>query len=314
MKENSGSIEVQRSTSAYWFACVDFEVLDDERLTPIEKVVFCLLCRYTNWRDRECYPSIKTIAQKAKCSEYSVQKALKRLEELGLIERKERFVNGRQTTSLYKIVGFEAPCYKDEQEGDGGSTTLTPPSTTLTDGGQRDVPPINDIQNNDIISLTGEAELPDSEFPLVFQDGECVLQAPEPEKKSVISADEVCTPDDAPNIMRPTAEFFLLKTGRKGLTWEEISALRELAATQYPARVQKEIDTAVKRFLKHGQSLGTLTLGYIVGSLKHQSSRSAKKAKPKPSETPMLTNDNADEEMAKIEAMLAKFEEAQNER
>ena len=46
------------------------------------------------------------------------------------------------------------------QKEEGGSTTLTPPSTTLTDGGQRDVPPINDIQNNDIISLTGGSQSP----------------------------------------------------------------------------------------------------------------------------------------------------------
>lgn len=330
-KTNENSIDIQRNPSVYWFACVDFAVLDDERLSPIEKVVFCMLCRYTNWHDRKCYPSIKTIAQKAKCSEYSVQKALKRLIELGLIERQERFVNGRQTTSLYKIIGFEAPCYKDEQESKGGSTTLTPPPTTLTDGGQSDVPPINYIQNNDIIYSTREAELPnstDSEFPLVFQDGECVLQTPEPElekkSKPVINADEVCTPDDAPEIMKTTAELLLLKTGRENLTWNEISALRALSATHYPSRVQKEIETACERFKRKGRSLSTLTFDYIAGSLQHQQTRltaKTRKAKDKthaevvkkaneelkPKENQPCTDEEADEEMAKIEAMQAKL-------
>lgn len=193
MEETSKDVSliIQRSPTAFWFACVDVDVLEDERLTPIEKVVFSLICRYANPQTRAAYPSIKTLAQKANCSEFSVQKAIKHLIEFGLIERQERFIGGRQTTSLYKIIGFEAPCYRLPKK-DGGSTILTPPPSTLTDGGQRDVPQ-KDTSMKDIISLTGEAELPDSEFPLVFQDGECVLQAPDPETKSAINADEGIT-------------------------------------------------------------------------------------------------------------------------
>lgn len=107
-------------------------------------------------------------------------------------------------------------------------------------------------------SLTREAELPDSDNP-----------------------NETCTPDDAPEIMKSTAEYLLLKTGRKALTWDEISDLRALSASNYPSRVQKEIDTACERFRRKNRDLKTLTLGYIAGSLQSQVSRSATGRKAK---------------------------------
>ena len=158
-------------------------------------------------------------------------------------------------------------------------------------------------------SLTGEAQLPD-DFPLIFENGQPVT--PEPSR----NPKEVCTPDDAPDIMKSTAELFLHKTGRQGLTWDEVSALRDLAATQYPSRVQKEIDTAVKRFIKRGQSLSALTIGYIAGSLSHQPSRNRKR-KLKPEiipEVPNCSAEQAEAEMAEIEALQAKFDAEARER
>ena len=104
----------------------------------------------------------------------------------------------------------------------------------------------------------------------------------------------------------------MYKTGRKGLTWDEISALRKLSATQFPARVNKEIDTAVKRFLKRGQPLSELTFGYIAGSLSHQPTRGKKHKLPKtakPAEVPECTDAEAEAEMAEIEAFLAELDE-----
>ena len=143
-------------------------------------------------------------------------------------------------------------------------------------------------------------------MPLVFENGQPVT----PEESQPDNPNEVCTPDDAPEIMKSTAELFLHKTGRKALTWEEISALRELSVTQYPTRVQKEIDTAVKRFMKLGRSLSTLTFGYIAGSLSNQPTRTRRR-KRKPEilpEVPVCTDEQADAEMAEIEALQAKFD------
>ena len=112
--------------------------------------------------------------------------------------------------------------------------------------------------------------------------------------------------DYAPDIMRPTAEYFLFKTGRKGLRWEEVSVLRTLSATQYPTRVNKEIERACERFKKRNQSLLCLTLMYIAAALKSQPTW-GNKAKQKV-QAPTA------EETAKREAEIrARIEELQDE-
>lgn len=317
------NFEVRRD---FWFACVDIDVLEDDRLTPIEKIVFCLLCRFVNLGNRDCFPSVKKIAEKANCSEFSVQKALKKLVDLGLIERQERFINGRQTTSLYKIIGFRASCYEHNRESEGGSTRLTPPPTTLTDGGQSDVPPYNDIQNNDIYYSTREANLPNSTEPEKSKELE-----PETEPKKNQCSDNSenqknvdkavnSNPEEhfalgaAPSIMQPTARYLLQRTGRKYLAWEEILALRELSASQMPARVQKEIDRACERFQRQGKPLSSLRFEYIASALRNQPTRGKKsknkqpEAMKKTQEIRTCTNEQAEAEMARIEELQAKFD------
>lgn len=289
----------RENTKGYWFACVDREVAVDPTLSPIDKAVFAVLCAHADNDSRECYLKVATIAYEAGCSERSVQNSLKKLEELGIIERKARFENNKQLSSLYRIIGYKAPCYATQGDapspigaGDalGGCTTCTQNENHF-----------NDIKD----SLTREAPLPDEPI-LVFEDGQPV-DSPKPDNPK-----EVYPPDDAPEIMKSTAELFLHKTGRQGLTWDEISALRELSATQFPSRVQKEIDTAVKRFLKRGQPLSQLTFGYIAGSLSHQPTRGKRRKLPKtakPLPVPECTDEQAEAEMAEIAALQAKFDE-----
>ena len=144
-------------------------------------------------------------------------------------------------------------------------------------------------------------------------------KAPEPAcepEKGIISPDnpeETYEPEQAPEVMQPTARYLLQRTGRKNLAWSEISALRELAASQYPTRVNKEIDKAVERFTRQGRDLKTLRFEYIASALAHQPTYKKKsKSKveaPQQQEIATCTNDNADEEMARIEALQAKFDE-----
>ena len=237
---------------------MDSVVMTDPTLSPIDKAVFGVLCVHAGIESRQCFLKVKTIATEASCSERSVQNSLKTLEDRGIIKRTERFKEGSQVSSSYQIIGREAPCYTE-----AGCNDFTLPRTTCTRGVQETTPRINEKSLNDIKdSLTREAPLP---------------VQPEPEQPSP----EI--PEDIPDIMRPTAEYFLLKTGRKTLTEAEISSLRELSAHQYPSRVQKEIDRACERFRRKGNSLDTLTLSYIAASLRNQPTRGRKfRAKPKP--------------------------------
>ncbi|MBR0034297.1 MAG: hypothetical protein IJP54_01355, partial [Synergistaceae bacterium] len=66
------------------------------------------------------------------------------------------------------------------------------------------------------------------------------------------------------------------------------------------------------RFLKRGQPLSELTMGYIAGSLSHQPTRGKKRKLPKtakPSPVPECTDEQAEAEMAEIAALQAKFDE-----
>ncbi|MBQ6983007.1 MAG: helix-turn-helix domain-containing protein [Synergistaceae bacterium] len=244
---------------------MDSVVMTDPTLSPIDKAVFGVLCVHAGLESRQCFLKVKTIANEASCSERSAQNSLKTLEERGIIERTERFKEGSQVSSSYQIIGREAPCYTEI-----GCNDFTPPRTECTRGVQETTPRINEKSLNDTKdSLTREAELPTSEeLPI----------PPIPE-----SPTESFSPEDVPEIMRSTAEYLLLKTGRKTLTEPEISALRELSAHQYPSRVQKEIDRACERFRRKGNSLETLTFSYIAGALRNQPTlkkKSSTKSKP----------------------------------
>ena len=75
-----------------------------------------------------------------------------------------------------------------------------------------------------------------------------------------------------PEIMRATARYLLLRTNRKNLSQKDIEYLKVLAENHMPARVQKEIDTCVERFIKNGKRLNTMNFGYIAACLSNQKS------------------------------------------
>ena len=289
-------MDSRNDNADFWFAKVDADVVRDKELSLTARLIFTILCTFADKDKRGCWPSNEAVAEAAGVSKSTVIRACKELEARGVIARSDRFNDGGQTSSYTRIVGHNASCYD-------GVVPMTPPRST------DDTPPVAQMTHGTRInerekdSLTGEAPLPDC--PVVFENGQPVTQdSPKP-----ANPEETHTPDEAPEVMKSTAELLLLKTGRTGLSWEEISALRTLSATQYPSRVQKEIDRAITRFNRKGRPLHTLTFMYIAGSLEHQPSLAKKrKAKPTPAQTPVHSNDNADAEMAEIEAILAKFD------
>lgn len=234
----------------YWFARVDIDVAKDKELSITAKFIFTILCIFADKDKRGCWPSNQTVADTAGVSESTLLRAYRELEARGVIARESRFKNGQQTSSYTLIVGHNAPCYGGVIDDGAGVSSMTDRTRTNE----------QDIKD----SLTREAELPERE------------EIPEAPTESF-------SPEDAPEIMRSTAEYLLLKTGRKFLTENEISALQELSANQYPSRVQKEIDRACERFRRNGNDLGTLTFCYIAGALRNQPTlkrKSRKKSEP----------------------------------
>lgn len=279
--------EELRSRKDWWFACVDIDVIRDKTLSQSAKFVFTVLCTFVTVNNRGCWPSNDAVAEAAGVSVPTVKRAYAELEARGIIERSARYNQGEgQTSSYTKIIGHNAECY------DGQDTPGSPMNTPqLTD----ELPPGSPVsykgnQENNIYYSNEGSPLPD--------------YVPRPLPGDIYSS------DDAPDIMKPTAELLLLKTGRKNLAWEEILALRELSASQMPARVQKEIERACERFQRQGKPLSSLRFEYIASALRNQPTRGKRKPKTsKPAEIPACSDAQAEAEMARIAELQAKFDE-----
>jgi len=241
-----------RDKLEFWYCRVDMAVFTDEALSIYDSHVYAALCSFAT-QGGDCFPSVKTLAKRAKCSERQARISLRVLEEQGYIttEAQNGGVNIYTLTREKHLRNTPAHDAEGTAQSTGGGGTPCPQTKANE----------LDIKNNP----SGEPPAP------VGEKNENQAEPPE----------LLLPPSEAPEAMKQTAEYLLLKTGRTGLSWEEISALRTLNASHYPARVQKEVDTALERFKRLGRPPGILTFCYIAESLMRQSSRAPARGVPK---------------------------------
>lgn len=247
----------------FWWACVDIAVLRDRTLSPIDKAVYAVLCTFAAIEGRLCYPSIGRLAQDTGCSERSVQASLRRLEEKGYIVRESRYKDRRQVSSQYRLLGHRgAP-------GAGGRVQEVHP------GGASGAPRTrtNELEPEDQNPSPSESEVSSPE-PRDGSDEKVGETSPEatsetPSREDRISIDLA----GVPAAMKSTVELFLLKTGRRAVSSDELLALRQLDRYHVPSRIQTEIGKAVARYEQKGRPVASLTLEYIWESLQHQRSK-----------------------------------------
>lgn len=94
------------------FVMVTKAVLDDESHIKkgVDKLVYAILCSYADNRTLDAFPSINSLAKRACCSEHTVRRSLKTLQELGLIKVEPRYTGiGKQTSNRYVLL--ETPPY-----------------------------------------------------------------------------------------------------------------------------------------------------------------------------------------------------------
>lgn len=101
-------IETLREGRKFWYCQVDIDVLRDPDLTTTDKAIYAVLCSFVNVNDRSGRPAVGTIAKASGCSKNTVRTALKNLTAKGVIEREERFYDGRQTSCVYTVVGTQS--------------------------------------------------------------------------------------------------------------------------------------------------------------------------------------------------------------
>lgn len=136
------------------FTMVANELIMCEYMSPILKTVYSLACCYASLDDSSCYPSYTTIAKKAGISRRTAIRAIKTLQEAGLLTKETRKSEKQEYTSniytvnqwsteseLYfkQLSGKDEPAWNDNKEG--GVTDTLPPSVTNTPGGVTDTPP-----------------------------------------------------------------------------------------------------------------------------------------------------------------------------
>lgn len=104
-----------------------------EGLKPVLQTVYTWLCDFGD-ENLESYPSRPALANKCGISVDTLDKAVKDLIDMGMIEKKERYVNNEQTTNIYqakiveKAVGnLRPPSRKNPTQN---STQLTQPITS----------------------------------------------------------------------------------------------------------------------------------------------------------------------------------------
>ena len=106
-------------------------VIDDDRLTSTERLVWYTLCTFARWKyqGREpiladnVFPSQETIAQRAGLHISSVKRALKHLQELGYIEIISGGNDGR--SNKYRLNGSPQGTGGSSQKSGGSSQRAT---------------------------------------------------------------------------------------------------------------------------------------------------------------------------------------------
>ena len=142
-------------------------------ITPTEKLVLIVLSNYFGYRANEgtltCYPSQKTLANKASCSTVAVNRALKKFESLGFIKSNYRTTEkGGTTSKLYTWLGIPKP--KDDKKiEEASSTNKLTESIVLEEENKNDSEPKITSINNSVVISSNRNTQPDSDWLSGFE-------------------------------------------------------------------------------------------------------------------------------------------------
>ena len=85
------------------FCFVPWAVVDDPTLTPYDRAVYLALCRFSD-REGVCFPSLSTLAARARVSLAQVKRSILTLEAHGYINRERRHGEHGNESTLYHLL------------------------------------------------------------------------------------------------------------------------------------------------------------------------------------------------------------------
>ena len=235
----------------------EIEVNFDRTLNRNAIVVYQALVRYMSQETRIAMVRIKILAALIGRSVGTVQRGLRDLIARGVIIRQARYSasDGHQLCSAFYIVGADAECYQTP-------VSETPMSKMEPPHVKNGIPIYIDLTKSDFyLTASGGAKTPQS------------YKKNDTTENDILEDDTPADPiEEVPEVLRTTAQYLLLKTGKKRLTEHDVICLQRLFEKHTPVRIQKEIDTAIERCKRKGKSLKTITFSYIWACLKSQAS------------------------------------------
>lgn len=272
MTQQRVQVEDQRN---FWFCFLDIAIMTDVSLSAYDKVVYAALCSFSSVEGRSCFPSMASLAKRAACSPRKARESLRILEEKGYISRSDRSDQG--LTSIYTLKGGGTTCRGGAAPPAGGAARHA--DRTIATELEPDLEP----------APTEGASAPGLESHQETAD------IPGQDHEAEAKQEDLLSPQEAPSVFRETVELFCHKTGRRGITREELDNLRDLGKLHTPARIQREITTALERFGKKGRDPGELTFGYLWEALRHQKTLRSGGGAPPSRKTREITEEDREE-------------------
>ena len=272
-----------KTRSKFLFSQPDNAVLYDTALCKTAYQLYNILVEMANKKTHQVTVEVRILAERLGRAPITTRKHLSTLVHLGIIIRK---LNKSKTNpkvneaSTFTVVGRHAKRYEySEYAGDYPSDEDQKRQypTVKNDTQKQEKKPIREsLESN----LKGETEFSkennishETETP-VTPTASISEKKPEKTKPSIKAVKYDLS--GIPEVMRPVAEYLLMKTNRPTLRDSEREILRELDTHHTTARILKEINKCCERFENEGRDIQQLTFNYIGKILAAQDSRTHK--------------------------------------
>ena len=291
----------------------DNAVLYDQELSKTAYQLYNVLVDKADRKTKKLYAYVAELAEAISRSVRTTRKLQNQLVKMGIIEivyRKYANNTRMNLKNLYIIHGRHAKRYENSEYSDSclkiTKMATTSPKMVVTN-------PVMAIERPKTSANNKRDFLEE-----IYEKNTLKREAKLPKKSDEESFSQNSFSQDlegVPDILKTTAEYWLFKTGKKSLSESEIEVLHQLLDKHTPVRIQKEIDTAVERFIRDGKNPAKQNFAYIGKALSSQKSydpekKASRKRKEASNAAPEIKAEQAEQKI-EVPAPSMTVEEAE---